>query len=518
MSNRESIVAAETGQRLVNPFAPPVGPATIAIFGATGDLTRRKLLPALHNLAAQHLLGDELAIVGLGRPEMSDEEFRGRIRESLSTFATGPVDERAAEWLASRARYLGGDFQDPSIFVRLGRLLATPEKQRGACGSTLFYLATAPELFAPIAASLGAAGLTREEGGCFRRVIFEKPFGRDLGSARKLNAELRKTLEERQIWRIDHYLGKETVQNILVFRCGNGMFEPIWNRRFVDNVQITVAESIGIEGRGAYYESAGALRDMVPNHLMQLLSLIAMEPPTSFEAEAVREEKSKLLRAIQPIPPERIGSDAVRGQYGPGRVGGEGARAYRAEDKVARESATETFAALKLQVDNWRWAGVPFYLRTGKRLARRVSEIAVQFQRPPLLFFRNTPVEHLSRNVIVIRIHPDEGISLRFGAKIPGPVVRMGNVAMEFRTKDAFGANPSTGYETLLYDAIKGDATLFQREDQIEAGWNVVEPVLRAWESGTPSSFPNYPSGSWGPAEAEAMLARDGRRWRRIEE
>jgi glucose-6-phosphate 1-dehydrogenase len=519
MPDPESLVASSTpGQRLVNPFAAPVGPAAIVIFGAAGDLTRRKLIPSLHNLAAANLLDDGIAIVGLGRAEMDDAAFQRSIGEDLRAFTTEPIVPRVAEWLASRARYLSGDFGDPATYPRLAERLGRIEKDSGTGGNVLFYLATAPQLFGPIVEKLGAAGLAREEGGRWRRVIVEKPFGCDLESARSLNASLRKTLSEDQIWRIDHYLGKETVQNILVFRFGNGMFEPIWNRRYVDNVQITVAESIGVESRGGYYEGAGALRDMVPNHLLQLVSLVAMEPPISFEAEAVREEKSKVLRAIQPLTPERVLTQTVRGQYGEGWMEGKRIPAYRGEEKVARTSATETYAALKLFVDNWRWADVPFYLRTGKRLPRRASEISIQFRRPPLLLFRNTPVEHLSRNVLVIRVQPEEGISLRFGAKIPGPAVRMGNVAMEFRYKDAFGVNPSTGYETLLYDCIKGDATLFQRADMVEAGWSVVQPVLEVWKALPPHAFPNYAAGSWGPKEADEMLERDGRRWRRIEE
>ena len=517
MTEKEALVA-ESGSRLANPFAPPVGPVAIVIFGASGDLTRRKLLPSVLNLASANLLDEGTAIVGLGRVDKPDADLRALVLENLKTFATGTVDPAKSDWLASRCRFVTGDFEDAATYQRLGETLAKVEKELKTGGNVLFYLATAPELFATVVAKLGEAGLTREENGRFRRVVVEKPFGCDLESARKLNQLLHKSLTERQIWRIDHYLGKETVQNILVFRFGNGMFEPIWNRRYVDNVQITVAESLGVELRGGYYENAGALRDMIPNHLMQLLSLVAMEPPTSFEAEAVREEKSKVLRAIAPMTPEKVLTETVRGQYGEGWIEGKRAVGYREEPKIAPGSATETFAALKLHVDNWRWADVPFYLRTGKRLARRASEISLQFRRPPLLLFRNTPVEHLSRNVLVIRVQPEEGISLRFGAKIPGPSVRMGNVAMEFRTQDAFGSNPSTGYETLLYDAIKGDATLFQREDQVEAAWSVVQPVLEVWKALPPREFPNYASGSWGPREADEMLERDGRGWRRIEE
>ncbi|HEV8111839.1 MAG TPA: glucose-6-phosphate dehydrogenase [Planctomycetota bacterium] len=518
MPDPETLVVSDPEQRLSDPFAPPVGPTAIVIFGAAGDLTRRKLLPSLHNLAASNLLDDGIAIVGIGRASMGDAEFQAKIRADLQTFATGAVDTRAANWLVARSRFLSGTFEDPGTYTRLAETLAKLEKDAGTGGNVLFYLATAPEYFAPIVERLGAADLVREEGGRFRRVIVEKPFGHDLESARKLNSDLRKSLSEQQIWRIDHYLGKETVQNILVFRFGNGMFEPIWNRRYVDNVQITVAESLGVEGRGTYYDAAGALRDMVPNHLTQLLALVAMEPPTSFEAEAIREEKAKVLRAIQPLSPERVITETVRGQYGAGWCEGKHVAAYRSEPDVDKHSTTETFVAMKLHVDNWRWADVPFYMRTGKRLPRRVSEISIQFRRPPLLLFRKTPVEHLSRNVLVIRMQPEEGISLRFGAKIPGPIVRMGNVAMDFRTKDAFGSNPSTGYETLLYDAIQGDATLFQRADMVEAGWKMVEPVLDVWKALPPNTFPNYATGSWGPKEADEMLERDGRRWRRIEE
>ena len=503
---------------LVNPFAPPAGPAAVVIFGAAGDLTRRKLLPAFHNLGVANLLAEGVAIVGVGRADLDDDGFRAKVREDLRSCAEGGADARVTEKLARSARFVSGTFEDRATFDRLARTLARLEEDGGTGGRVLFYLATAPEFFAPIVDRLGEAGLVAETDGRWRRVVVEKPFGSDLASARELNRQLLRVLDERQIWRIDHYLGKETVQNLLVFRFGNGMFEPIWNRRYIDNVQITVAESIGVETRGGYYEGAGALRDMVPNHLLQLLSLVAMEPPTSFEAETVREEKSKVLRAIQPLSPERVLTHAVRGQYGAGSTRAGPSPAYRAEPKVAKGSATETYAALKLAVENWRWADVPFYLRTGKRLARRVSEIAIQFKRPPLRLFRDTPVDHLSRNVLVIRVQPEEGISLRFGAKIPGPTVRVGNVAMDFRYESAFGLRPSTGYETLLYDAIRGDATLFQRADMIEAGWSVVQPVLEVWKALPPHAFPNYAAGSWGPKEADELLERDGRRWRRIED
>lgn len=503
---------------LVNPFAPPVGPAAVVIFGAAGDLTKRKLIPALYNLAAANLLDSSIAIVGVARAGLTDESFRVRMREDLLHYATGKVDPRVVDWIVLRLHYVNGNFDDPQTYTKLQDKLAHVDREHGTKGNYLYYLATAPTFFGPIVDKLSELGLTREEHGCWRRVIVEKPFGHDLATSRQLNQELRRGLAEEQIYRIDHYLGKETVQNIMVFRFGNCMFEPIWNRRYIDNVQITVAESVGVEGRGGYYDSAGCLRDMVPNHLLQLLALVAMEPPTSFEADAVREEKSKVLRAIQPMTPERVLTHAVRGQYADGSIAGTNVVAYRREERVNPESNTETYAAMKLAVDNWRWADVPFYLRTGKRMKRRVSEIAIQFRRPPTLLFRNTQVDTISRNVLVIRVQPDEGISLRFGAKIPGPSVRMGNVAMEFKYKDSFGASSATGYETLLYDCIKGDATLFQRADMVDMGWGIVEPLMQVWNSVPPRHFGNYAAGTWGPAEADALLERDGRRWRKMEE
>jgi glucose-6-phosphate 1-dehydrogenase len=499
--------------QVVNPFAAPAGPAVIVIFGASGDLTKRKLVPALYNLGRDGLLCDEVAILGLARAEMDSESFREKLGEELREHGGQEIDEQRARRLLRRMHYLAGDFGDPATYQRLAAELARIDREQGTRGNYLFYLATSPEYFAEIVERLGAAGLVREDEGAWRRVIVEKPFGTDLDSAVALNGRLAAVLDESQIFRIDHYLGKETVQNILVFRFGNGMFEPIWNRNYIDNVQITVAETVGVEGRGGYYESSGALRDMIPNHLLQLLSLVAMEPPTSFGAERVREEKAKVLRAIQPIAPDH----AVRGQYAEGKVEGTRVPGYRAEPRVARDSRTETFAALELSVDSWRWADVPFYLRTGKRMPQRVSEIAIQFRRPPLQLFRKTPVEHLSRNVLVIRVQPEDGIILRFGAKVPGPTLRVENVAMDFRYKDYFGANPSTGYETLLYDCMKGDATLFQRADMAEIGWRIVQPLLDRWST-EEEPPPSYASGSWGPACADELLAKGGRKWRKIQE
>lgn len=511
-------VDMETAGELVNPFARPVGPAAIVIFGAAGDLTKRKLIPALCNLSSDNLLSPEFAILGVGRTPLDSESYRQRVAEDIRKYATHDIAPEVVKALLDRIYYMAGDFGDPKTYARIKSQLEDFDERHGTGGNHLYYLSTSPEYFAGIAAQLGAAGLTKESPGQWRRVIVEKPFGHDIESARALNAQLREVLREDQIYRIDHYLGKETVQNILVFRFANGMFEPIWNRQYIDNVQITVAESLGVEGRGGYYDTAGALRDMVPNHLLQLLALVAMEPPTSFGAEAVREEKAKVLRAIQPLTPERVLTDTVRGQYGEGYVDGKKVAAYRGEDRVPPRSNTDTFVAMKLSVDNWRFADVPFYLRTGKRMARRVSEISIQFRRPPLLLFRNTPIEHLSRNVLVIRVQPDEGITLRFGAKIPGPSVRMSNVAMDFRYKDHFTQAPSTGYETLIYDCIKGDPTLFQRADMVEMGWTIVNPMLEVWNALPPRNFPNYSSGTWGPKEADELLEREGRKWRKIEE
>ena len=494
----------------------PVGPCTVVIFGASGDLTKRKLVPAIYNLARERLLPDSFAVVGVATSQLSVDAFRERLDREGREHVSGELDPTIWEWLLSRVTYLPGDFRDPGTYDRLAATLAQVDAERKTGGNFIFYLATPPTLFGAIVRKLAEASLVREEVGRFRRIVIEKPFGTDLDSARALNRELTESADEGQIYRIDHYLGKETVQNILVFRFANGIFEPIWNRRYIDHVQITVAEELGVEQRGAYYEGAGALRDMFPNHLFQLLALTAIEPPISFAADAVRDEKAKVLRAIKPLTGEEVLTSTVRGQYGEAVTQGGRLAAYRAESKVAAGSATETYVAAKLFIDSWRWAGVPFYLRSGKRLARRQSEIAIQFKRAPLVLFRDTSVSRLDPNVMVIRIQPEEGISVRFGAKVPGPSVRVGNVDMDFLYEDYFGATPSTGYETLLYDCINGDATLFQRADSVEAGWQVVMPILDVWSAIPPRAFPNYAAGSSGPAEADQLLARDGRAWRSL--
>lgn len=485
----------------------------MVIFGAAGDLTKRKLIPALYNLKKENLLADEFAVVGLARAEMSDDEFRQRLRDEMNEFATEKVEAETWDWLAERLHYLSGDFEDDETFSRLKSRLEELDQERNAQGNCLFYLATAPQYFASVTDKLGAADLTDQSDGRWRRVIIEKPFGSNLESAKQLNRELTSVLDEEQIYRIDHYLGKETVQNILVFRFSNGIFEPIWNRSYIDSVQITAAEKVGVEQRGGYYEQAGALRDMVPNHLLQLVTLTAMEPPVSFDANAVRDEQAKVLRAIQCPSTEEAMRRSVRGQYGAGKEADGPVPAYRDEPNVAADSSVETYVALKLLIDNWRWADVPFYLRTGKRLAARDTEINITFKRAPFMLFRHTPVDQLTSNRLVMHIQPDEGVSLRFGAKVPGPILNLGAVDMEFDYEDYFGNMSATGYERLLHDCMMGEATLFQRADQVEAGWAVVAPIQEAWAKAPPPNFPNYDAGSWGPKEADELLERDGRKW-----
>jgi glucose-6-phosphate 1-dehydrogenase len=491
-------------------------PCAIVIFGAAGDLTRRKLIPALYNLKESGLLPDEFAIVGFAR-RADYEGFVDELRENAKSHLTGEFRQETWDWLAERVHRVAGNFDDPEAYERLKTTLAGVDEKHGTGGNYLFYLSTPPSFFAEIPRQLERAGLAREEAGSWRRVVIEKPFGRDLDSARALNRELLEVLDESQIYRIDHYLGKETVQNILVFRFANAIFEPIWNRRYIDHVQITVAESVGVGTRGGYYDTAGALRDMVPNHLFQLLALIAMEPPISFEADAVRNEKGKIYQAVNPIDPDEVLYEAVRGQYGAGTMP-DGAQmpAYRSSDRVAPDSPTETFVALKLWIDSWRWAGVPFYMRTGKAMPMRYSEIAIQFKQVPLVLFKETPVDELEPNTLVLRIQPDEGISLSFGAKVPGQSMKIGGVDMDFCNASHFGGTPATGYETLLYDCMNGDAGLFQRGDNAEAAWSVVDPIIDGWSALPARDFPNYDAGTWGPPAAGELLRNDGRRWRRL--
>jgi glucose-6-phosphate 1-dehydrogenase len=492
-------------------------PCVMVIFGAAGDLTGRKLIPALYNLAKANLLPKEFAVVGVARTQMSNEDFRKLIYKDVKEYCTDCVKDELWKSFEERFYYFAGDFTDPKIFPLLKDFLVNVDRDHSTHQNFFYYLATAPSFFGPIVEKLSSAGLMEQSNDHWRRVIVEKPFGHDLESAKALNQTLLKVVNEKQIYRIDHYLGKETVQNIMALRFANGMFEPIWNRRYIDHVQISVAETVGVEGRGGYFDTAGSLRDMVPNHIMQLISLTAMEPPISFEANAVRDEQAKILHAIQPMSDEEVLSRSVRGQYGEGTLEGKRVPAYRTEADVPPDSRTETFAAMKLMIDNWRWADVPFYLRTGKRMAVRNTNIVIQFRQAPFVLFRDTMVEHLMPNQLVLHIQPEEGISLQFAAKVPGPVMRLGSVDMNFEYQEYFGKQPSTGYERLLHDCMIGDQTLFQRADMVEAGWSVVNPVLDLWKALVPRNFPNYASGTWGPKEADELMERDGRKWRNFE-
>ncbi len=510
------VLAAVEQPKVPEPSIKPAGPCVMVIFGATGDLTRRLLIPSLYNLGRLKLLPQEFAVVGFAIGAKDEEEFRAQIRDALAEHIPGGLERDITDRLMERLSFIPSDFNNVAAYQTLRTRLAEIDKKLGTGGNYLFYLATAPGFILTIARQLSAAGFFQDSYPSWRRLVVEKPFGRDLETARALNRELGQLLAEKQIYRIDHYLGKETVQNIMAFRFANGIFEPIWNRRYIDHVQITVAETLGVERRGAYYERAGALRDMVPNHIMQLISLTAMEPPISFAAHPVHDEQVKVLHALQPLKPDDVLAYAVRGQYGESAKSGPYMPAYRDEPLVAKDSRTETYAAMRLMIDSWRWAGVPFYLRTGKRLPRRVTEIAIQFRRAPFVLFRQTAVDQMTPNSLIMHIQPNEGISLCFEAKIPGPMVRLGPVDMKFNYSDYFGRSCQTGYETLLYDCMIGDSTLFQRADMVEAGWSVVQPVLEVWGNKDPEDFPNYSAGSWGPRSADLLMQRDAREWRQI--
>jgi glucose-6-phosphate 1-dehydrogenase len=487
------------------------------IFGVTGDLAHRLVIPSLYNLAATNLLPEKFCVVGVARKATSHVALRESLLQGLRKFATRPVEDAIAERLLECVTSVEADPSDPASFDAMKQQIEKLEAARSTGGNRLFYLATPPGAFAPIARQLGRTGLLHQDGESpWRRLVVEKPFGTDLESAKALNAELLAIATEHQIYRIDHYLGKETVQNILVLRFTNGMFEPIWNRHYIDHVQITVEEKLGVEHRGSFYDATGALRDMVPNHLFQLLSLVAMEPPARFDAHTVRSEKAEVLAAIQTQSEEDALKNSVRGQYTAGRVGDTEIPDYRQAEDVSPESTTETYAALKLTIDNWRWAGVPFYLRTGKALGLKRTEVAIKFRQAPFAMFACTPVEQLAENYLVIGIEPTESITLQFNTKVPGPTVITDGVEMKFRYKDYFKAEPATGYETLIYDCMIGDNILFQRADSVEAGWQAVQPFIDAWKKAGAKGLQSYKAGSEGPDGAVELLKRDGRSWRKL--
>jgi glucose-6-phosphate 1-dehydrogenase len=490
-------------------------PCSFVIFGVTGDLTHRLVIPALYNLAASNLLPDKFCVVGVARKGATSDKLRDDLMQGLRKFATRPVDDAIAKRLLDCVTAIEADPREPNSFDAMRDQLDKLEAARGTGGNRLFYLATPPGAFLPISRELGRTGMLKENG-MWRRLVVEKPFGTDLVSARTLNSALLGLMDEHQIYRIDHYLGKETVQNILVLRFANGMFEPIWNRNHIDHIQITVDEKLGVGHRGSFYDSTGALRDMVPNHLFQLLSLVTMEPPVKFDAHSVRSEKAEVLSAIQRQSEADALHNSVRGQYLAGKIGDSELEDYRTTEDVKSGSTTETYAALKLTIDNWRWAGVPFYLRTGKALCAKRTEIAIKFKQAPFAMFRDTPVDRLSQNFMIISTEPTEGIELQFNTKVPGPTINIDGVEMKFRYKDYFKAEPSTGYETLIYDCMIGDNILFQRADGVEAGWQAVQPFLDAWKKAGVKGLETYKAGSEGPAKADDLLLRDGRSWRKL--
>jgi len=494
------------------PTESKLPPVSIVIFGATGDLVWRKLAPALYNLLLDQQLPAHFALIGVGRKKKSSDEFRLRLRDGANSFCErGGVDGKVWDGFAPKLSYLSGDFADPSTYAALTGKLREHEKNWDTPANLIFYLATPPDLIETIVKGIGATGLANKRR--HARIVVEKPFGHDLASAVALNTVLTNVFDETQIYRIDHYLGKETVQNMLAFRFANALFEPIWDRRYIDHVQITVAEQVGVEHRGSYYEHSGALRDMIQNHLMQILTLIAMEPMVSFDADETRNKKVDVLRAIRPISEKQVKEIAVRGQYGAGLMEGQEVPAYGSEPGVAPNSSIETFAAIKLFVDNWRWQGVPFYLRTGKRLKARASEVTIQFRPVPHQSFPKDAALDWQPNRLVLHIQPQEGIVLSFQAKEPGSTLHLSPVDMRFSYQEAFRSKSPQAYETLLGDVISSDATLFMRADQVEASWSVLMPILKVWEDSKPSDFPNYQAGTWGPRAAEALIAKDDRSW-----
>jgi len=504
-------MAGDTG-RSGSVYGGVAEPCTVVLFGASGDLAKRKVIPAMYDLATHNALGSRYAIVGFARTPMSEESFRTTLGEAAKTISeVGPIDPKQWDNFASNLFYCQGDYANQEAYAQLAKRLAELESSKKFGGNRLFYLSTPPEVYPDIVEQLGGAGLNRPASPLsWMRIIIEKPFGRDLASAKELNQIVLNVLDERQVYRIDHYLGKDTVQNLLVLRFGNGIFEPLWNRNYVDHVQITASETLGVERRGGFYETAGALRDMIQSHVLQLTSLVAVEPPASFDATAVRNEKLKVLQSIRPFNLEMVAQSVVRGQYAPGKFGDKPALGYREEPGVNPASKTETFVAGKLLIDNWRWAGVPFYIRTGKRLAKRSTEIMIQFRRAPHIVFHERDIEP---NRLVLNIQPDEGISVSFGAKRPGTEMSIGNVTMNFSYREGFGEATRSAYATLVNDCLRGDATLFDRGDTVEAAWSLVDPILDVWSAARSATVPQYPAGSWGPRESDLLLVRDGRQW-----
>jgi glucose-6-phosphate 1-dehydrogenase len=486
-------------------------PCTVVLFGASGDLAKRKVIPAMYDLAIHNGLGPRYAIVGFARTPMSEDSFRAALGDAAKSISeVGPIDPKQWDDFASNLYYSPGDYANPQAYTQLCQRLAEIESAKNI-GNRLIYLSTPPEVYPAIVEQLGRACLARPSSpNSWVRIIIEKPFGRDLASAKALNQIVLNVFDEKQVYRIDHYLGKDTVQNLLVLRFGNGIFEPLWNRNYVDHVQITASETLGVERRGGFYETAGALRDMIQSHVLQLTSLVAVEPPASFDATAVRNEKLKVLQSIRPFDLEMVAQAVVRGQYSPGKLDGAPVPGYREELHVSPTSKTETFVAGKLLIDNWRWAGVPFYIRTGKRLAKRSTEIMIQFRRAPHIVFREKEIEP---NRLILNIQPDEGISVSFGAKRPGTEMRIGNVTMNFSYREGFGDASRSAYATLLNDCVRGDATLFDRGDSVEAAWSLVDPILDVWSAAKSATVPQYPSGSWGPRESDLLLEREGRQW-----